>query len=105
MDQETILETVKKYIAFVESQQYDIRKVYLFGSFAKGEANENSDIDLAIVMKEMDNSVFTQFQLMKMRRDFDLRIEPHPFSEIDFIPSNPFVDEIIHTGIPIFLEK
>ena len=102
MDQTAILENVKRYIAFLKQSNFDIRGVYLFGSFAKGKANEDSDIDLAIVLRGMGNSIFTQFQLMKLRRDFDLRIEPHPFFETDFIPSNPFVNEIISTGIPVF---
>ena len=30
------------------AEQYGISKVFLFGSYAKGTANENSDIDLLI---------------------------------------------------------
>jgi predicted nucleotidyltransferase len=101
MDQTTVLDNVKKYIAFLGENKFDIRKAYIFGSFAKGNANEDSDIDLAIVLKEMENSFFTQVQFMKMRRNFDLRIEPHPFSETDFTPTNPFVNEILNTGVMV----
>ncbi len=101
MDQTTVLENVKGYIAYLQKNQLDVRAVYLFGSFAKGLANENSDIDLAIVLRGMENSFLTQVQLMKYRRDFDLRIEPHPFFETDFTPSNPFANEIISTGIAV----
>lgn len=37
-----------KQIIIPIAQKYGIAKVYLFGSFARGEANENSDIDLRI---------------------------------------------------------
>ena len=31
------------------AKKYDIKEVYLFGSYARGEADENSDVDLVIV--------------------------------------------------------
>ena len=30
------------------AKQYGLKRIYLFGSYAKGTANENSDIDLLI---------------------------------------------------------
>ena len=42
-----------------------------------------------------------QVNLMKLRRKFDTRIEPHPFNEKDFDISNPLVNEILNTGIKI----
>lgn len=30
------------------AQYYGVRRLYLFGSYAKGNANENSDIDLLV---------------------------------------------------------
>lgn len=39
--------------------------------------------------------------LMKLRRKFDTRIEPHPFDESDFKHSDPFANEILNTGIQI----
>ena len=37
-----------KNITVPVAKQYGIEKVALFGSYAKGEQNENSDIDLII---------------------------------------------------------
>jgi hypothetical protein len=31
---------------------------------------------------------------MRLRRNFDLRIEPHPIAKKDFSDSNPFAKEI-----------
>jgi hypothetical protein len=39
--------------------------------------------------------------LMRIRRKIDNRIEPRPFKTSDFNSSNPFVREIINTGIEI----
>lgn len=101
MDQKEVIANVKEYIAFLRENNFPVQKVYIFGSYARGNVHEDSDIDLAIVLKDLENSFFTQFELMKLRRNFDLRIEPHPFSETDFAPSNPFADEILTTGIRV----
>ncbi len=50
MDKKTALEIVKKYIDFLKDNKFNIQKAYIFGSYAKGNFNEDSDIDLAIVM-------------------------------------------------------
>jgi len=66
-----------------------------------GNLNEDSDIDLAIVLNNLSNSFTMQIQLMKLSRKFDTRIEPHPFDEKDFNTSNPFANEILDKGIEI----
>ena len=35
------------------AKQYNISKVYLFGSYARGEENENSDIDIALDLEDV----------------------------------------------------
>lgn len=101
MAQSDALKNVKKYIAYLKKNRFAVQKVYIFGSYAKGNMREDSDIDLAVVLKNVQNRFVTQVQLMKMRRDFDLRIEPHPFDETDFNSSDPFVNEILTTGIQV----
>ncbi|MCX6583979.1 MAG: nucleotidyltransferase domain-containing protein [Candidatus Aminicenantes bacterium] len=96
------LTNVKKYIECLKKNRFAVQKVYVFGSYAKGNMREDSDIDLAVVLKNLRDIFTTQVQLMKLRRDFDLRIEPHPFDETDFNSSNPFVHEILTTGIQVF---
>lgn len=73
-------------------------RVILFGSFAKGNYNEDSDIDIAVVLKDYENLLDMQLELMKLRRKIDSRIEPHPFRESEFNLSNPLVFEIIKYG-------
>ncbi len=41
------LDEIKKRIAPI-AKKYSLRAVYLFGSYARGEANDESDIDLLI---------------------------------------------------------
>ena len=85
----------------MENKKYNIQSAYIFGSYANKKFNENSDIDLAIILNNLSNSFTTQIQLMKLSRKFDSRIEPHPIDETDFNLSNPFANEILTKGIQI----
>ncbi len=101
MDQRAAYKIVKKYITYLKSNKFNVQKAYIFGSYARGKFNDDSDIDLAIVLNNLSNSFTMQIQLMKLSRKFDSRIEPHPFDEKDFNTSNPFANEILDKGIEI----
>ncbi len=101
MDQRTAYKIVKKYINYLKSNKFKVQKAYIFGSYAHGKFNDDSDIDLAIVLNNLSNSFTMQIELMKLSRKFDTRIEPHPFDKKDFNTSNPFANEILDKGIEI----
>jgi len=101
MDEKTAYKIVKKYINFLRTNNLNVERAYLFGSYAKGIVNEDSDIDIAIVFKDLQDGFDMQVQLMKLRRKIDTRIEPHPFKESDFNLSNPLASEILNTGLQI----
>ena len=44
------LDEIEQKIAPI-AQKYDISAVYIFGSYARGEANDNSDVDLLFQRK------------------------------------------------------
>ncbi len=100
MVNQSIIEIAKKYVQKIPVGM-DLKKAYLFGSFAKGNEKEESDIDIAIILGKMDDFFAIQMQLMRLRREIDLRIEPHPFFEPDFNIQNPFAYEIKQTGIQL----
>jgi len=101
MDKQKASRIAKEYITFIKNMDPDVIDAYIFGSCAKGSVREDSDIDLAIIFKNLSDSFDMQVKLMKLRRHFDTRIEPHPFRESDFNISNPLVNEILKTGIKI----
>jgi predicted nucleotidyltransferase len=73
----------------------------LFGSFAKNEARETSDIDVAIVSKRKETDKFI-IEVGRPIWDVDTRIEPHIFSENDFkTVATPLIKEIIETGLKV----
>jgi predicted nucleotidyltransferase len=97
MDKGDALNIAKRY-ALAVKDKYNCERIILFGSFAKGNYNNDSDIDVAVVMKDFDNILDMQLELMRIRRKIDSRIEPHPFREKDFESSNPIVSEILKFG-------
>ena len=49
----------------------------MFGSYVKGNYTQDSDIDVAIVVNQLDDDFFkTTPILWKLRRQIDIRIEP-----------------------------
>ena len=100
MDKGEALRIASVYIESISSK-YTIRQAILFGSYAKGTNHDDSDIDIAIIVNDVDDIIDTQIDLMKLRRKVDLRIEPHPFMLVDFVYSNPVVNEIFKYGIII----
>ena len=101
MDEKQAYSIVKEYIDYLKKNKFNIEKVYIFGSYAKGSFKEDSDIDLAVIFTEFPDNFDMQVQLLKLRRKFDTRIEPHPFRSSDFISTNPFANEILINGLQI----
>jgi len=101
MDKKTAFSIVRNYIAYLRSNNIAIEKAYIFGSYASGNFSEDSDIDLALILKNLSNNFIMQVELMKLGRRIDTRIEPHPFDESDFNTSNPFANEILSKGIQV----
>lgn len=97
MDKRDAVNLAVKYADAVSSK-YDFVKIILFGSYAKGTNNPDSDIDIAVVLKDYSNLIDIQLDLMRLRRKIDSRIEPHPFREKDFTIANPIVYEILKYG-------
>lgn len=96
-----IKESIMKYIEEV-AKKYEIDSIILFGSYAKGNNTEDSDIDIAIISKDFNDIYDDMAKLMLLTWDIDARIEPHPIKSEDFNEkSDPFVQEIINTGIKV----
>jgi uncharacterized protein len=94
-------QSVKNYIKFLKRTFPNLKTVYIFGSYVKGSAHVDSDIDIAVIFDEIKDSFERQVELMKIRRNYDSRIEPHVFRTTDFNRSHPLADEIISTGVEI----
>ncbi len=94
---------IAKYAKKLREGNYSFSAIYLFGSYAKGKPTKWSDIDVAIVSKEMEkNWNKGRLKLWEIKDKVDDRIEPHGFSPADFRNEwDPMVYEIKKTGIRI----
>ncbi len=101
MDKENAIKLINKYINRLKYNKIDIQSVYLFGSFAKGINSKYSDIDLALILDDYMNDFDMQIKLMTLRKGDETIIEPHIFKKNEFDKKNPFVNEIINSGIEI----
>ena len=50
-------------------------KVYLFGSYARGEARASSDVDLLVVEKKMEGNRYAETALLRHRLTFDQAVD------------------------------
>ena len=101
-DFNTIRSILKQYIDTIKSKGIKIEKLYLFGSYARGTADENSDIDIALISKHFKGDRFEDRRLLvPLRRKVDVRIEPIPYRPEDFKANDPLVIEIMQNGIEL----
>ena len=99
MDKNEAIEKVRKYRDLLVKQM-NIEQVFLYGSYAKGNYREDSDIDVVIVVNNLSGDFFSIHPLLwKLRRQIDDRIEPVLIDrEHD---RARFLDEIKKEGIEI----
>jgi uncharacterized protein len=93
---------IEKYIRILKENYINIEKAFLFGSYARKNASEDSDIDIALVSADFSGSRFyDRRKIIPLRRNIDNRLEPIPFRPEDFTMNDPLVIEIINTGIEL----
>lgn len=105
VDQHTTVETVKRFVEEIKKQGVRLKLAILFGSYARGDQREWSDIDVALVADEFIGVGFKdikKFIDVTIQKPY-LSIEPHTFNTQDFEHGSPFVSEIRRTGI--FIEN
>ena len=103
MDKAAAIESVKRYTDRV-LRDFNITKVILFGSHAKGTPREDSDIDVAVVFESIDGDYLDVItRLTRIRRDVEHRIEPVALEEQND-PSG-FLKEITQSGIIVYARE
>ena len=99
MDKSEAIKKVMQY-KLLPGSHFELESVYLFGSFANGTNREDSDIDVAVVVKNISEDYFAVTPLFwKLRRQVDDRIEPILIDKNN--DKSGFLDEIKRNGIEI----
>jgi predicted nucleotidyltransferase len=100
---EQIINTINNYAILVINEGLPLEKIILFGSYSKGNQKDDSDVDIAVVLKKFTEDKFTtRLKLLKLGRQFEEVIEPHPFLANEFNNNDPFASEIIKTGLVLY---
>lgn len=97
-----VVEVIKLFLSKISSE-IPVKKAVLFGSFAKGTYDEESDIDLAIFSDYFENTMRVEgtTYLLVQAQEFDLDLEPVAFTEKEYYDRLGIVDEILKTGIDV----
>jgi predicted nucleotidyltransferase len=80
MLEQSVLISVRNYLAALTSRGITVERVVVFGSQAKGEAHEWSDIDLLVISPQFDDMKDRNVInfLWRVAARTDSRIEPIP---------------------------
>ncbi len=96
---EDLLNKIKIFASELK-KNLSVKEVYLYGSFAKGEIHEGSDIDLLII-GDFSERFFDR--IGRILDITDLPVEPIVYTVEEFEElkksQNPFIMEILKTGI------
>lgn len=100
MDQKQVTQIVRQYKKAIEPIVQDAR-VYLYGSYSKGTAHKDSDIDVAVVVPQLPADMDwlkVSSSLWGATREVNTLIEPVLME--DCHPS-PLYEDVMRTGIAI----
>ena len=95
MGAETVKDIVRRFAISIKAE-YNPQEVYVFGSFAKGNANSDSDIDVAVIVEKIQGDYWEKWSdLFGYSWQIDDKIEPHLLLAGN---DNMLLDEIYATG-------
>ncbi len=95
------LEAARQFVDAVQESGICIQSAYLYGSYAKGTAHRDSDIDVALVSEDFTGWVDDLDRIKTALVSADPRIECMHFHPKDFSDASPLVWEIKTTGIQL----
>ena len=100
MDKSTVIKIAKDYVNLV-LQNMKPKEIILYGSYAKGTAREDSDIDIAVIVSKIINDYLDEAAMLYMLRvEIDSRIEPILLE--DTYDRSGFLDDVRKTGYTLY---
>jgi predicted nucleotidyltransferase len=104
MVDEAVVETIRRFLASLSKLGINARRAVLFGSFARGRADQYSDMDVIVIAPEFDRP--RTLELVKTlwkATVVDSRIEPIPCGELewDTDESRPILEIARREGVTI----
>lgn len=91
------------------NKRYQVKQVSIFGSFARSEADEDSDLDVLIILLEevshrLRNTISDiTFEInMKHNTNISLMIFDEKTWSSDIMKLTPIYSEIVRDGVPVY---
>jgi predicted nucleotidyltransferase len=102
VDYETVIQTARSY-ASEAKKALPVSKAVLFGSYAKGNPTKWSDIDVCFFLDSYGGKDRVDIikELLLIAYRYDEYFEPTVFETLDLYEDNPFVKEVLRTGVDI----
>jgi len=99
-----IIKEFEKFVLVLYGKR--LKKVILYGSWARKEANNDSDIDLAVVLRGEVNPTREIDRMIDIITDFNLKygilLSVYPVSEDNYrVLQSPLLINIRREGIPV----
>lgn len=104
MAQREVIKLLQLYIQMLNESGLQIDKAFLYGSFARNEARDDSDIDVMLVSGNFDNNdIKAKAKAWQLTPKVDLRIEPFTIGSKRFFSDDDsaLVDQVKKEGIEI----
>ena len=100
MDKKSVINIARKYAKLVLQNIKPI-EIILYGSYAKGTARKDSDIDIAVIVSKVVNDFLDEaVMLYGLREEIDDRIEPKLIVESH--DRSGFLEDVRKTGYVIY---
>ena len=100
LDKGTVVNTVTQYADAVK-KQFSPSAIVLFGSYVTGEANDESDIDVAVIFNGFSGDwLEASSALWRLRRGISYDIEPHLLDTTN--DKSGFISHVFKTGQVIY---
>src|SRR5271170_2956543 len=104
LTQKSVIKHLTNLTAEIKQSGIHLKKVILYGSYSRNEQHKWSDIDVAFVADEFTGIGFEDVKLFvrSLVNRPTLDIQPRTYNTKDFdVDKDPFVEEILKTGIEI----
>ncbi|MFA6990368.1 MAG: nucleotidyltransferase domain-containing protein [Candidatus Gastranaerophilaceae bacterium] len=102
MPKKYVKKLVKNFIKAIKENNIKVEFVFLFGSYALNKANEDSDIDVAVISPDFGKDFFDECVFLKEiseKIDFDISPRAYSLEEYQKAQEGDFLyQEIIKKG-------
>jgi len=98
---------VKRFLNLI-IKKFNLKKIIVFGSFARGDYHKGSDLDLVIVGEFKERFIDRIGKIIELN-DSDLEIEAMVYTEEEFQKMiqerRPFIEQVLEEGIVVYEKK